>query len=125
MQTFIISLTFFRYFFYQYKVIKKYCVCNLFQTDRIVKFKYSLKIRIVQQTQMHCLYLDIVDFLQSKVRQSEDDVHAPQGELGDWIAVQVNVQIIQSPYPRERVNLNQGADVGRTECDGLQQQEIM
>lgn len=73
---------------------------------------------------MHCLYLDIVDFLQSKVRQSEDDVHAPQGELGDWIAVQVNVQIIQSPYPRERVYLNQGADVGRTECDGLQQQEI-
>lgn len=93
---------------------------DLLQNDAIAKLKYSLKIRIVQYTQMNCLYLDIVDFLQSEVRQSEDDVHAPQGKLGDRIAVQVNVKIIQSPYTRERVNLNQRADVGRAERDGLQ-----
>lgn len=119
MQIFIISLIFSDNF-YLCEIIKKYSVHNLLQYDEIEILRYSLKIRTVQWTQMNCLYLDIVDFLQSKVRQSEDDVHAPQGELGDRIAVQVNVEIIQSPYPRERVNLNQGADVCGAERDGLQ-----
>lgn len=121
MQIFIISLIFSDNF-YLCEIIKKsivYTICyNM--NDEIEILRYSLKIRTVQWTQMNCLYLDIVDFLQSEVRQSEDDVHAPQGELGDRIAVQVNVEIIQSTYPRERVNLNQGADVCGAERDGLQ-----
>lgn len=66
-------------------------------------------------------YLDIVDFFQSEVSQSEDHKHTPQGELCNGISVEIDVQIIQSPNCRESIYLNQRPDVGGTEGDGLQQ----
>ena len=63
--------------------------------------------------------LDAVDLLEGEVRQSEDGVHAPQRELGDGVAVQVDGQVVQSPDAGHRVDLLQAPDVGRTEDQSL------
>ena len=61
----------------------------------------------------------MVDGLQGEVGETEDDVGAPEGEGGQWVAFRTDHQVVEATEGGQGAELLQLRDVGRLEDESL------
>lgn len=67
-------------------------------------------------------YLHTIDLLEVEVGEPVDGEESPEGELGDWVAVQLNGQLLQAAHSCQGIDLLQAVHVGVGENQVLKPQ---